>query len=83
MFLIFRSLLSSKDPTNELHLFLGFAAAVVFLGLSVYTVVVLGKDFDPITFGTGFCTLLAGVGLAGVGAGFQRKAQDNVAPPQE
>ncbi len=40
--------------------------AVVFFGLQIYAVVVRGQAFDPMTFGTGFGTVL-GATAAGFG----------------
>jgi len=65
-------ILDSKDSGREAHLWIAVLAAVVGIGLSVYAVIVRGQNFDFAAYGQGAGLLLAGVGAAAAGQGYQR-----------
>lgn len=61
------SLLSGGDGKPDEQALISLIGAAVFLGLEVFSVVVRGQPFDPLTFGAGIGTLMgatsAGFGL--------------------
>ncbi len=60
-------LLSDERGNPDEQALISIAGAAVFLGLEVFSVVVRGEPFDPLSFGAGIGTLLgatsAGFGL--------------------
>ncbi len=60
-------LLSDEKGNPDEQALISLAGAAVFLGLEVFSVVIRGQPFDPLSFGAGIGTLLgatsAGFGL--------------------
>jgi len=68
-------LFDSDQRAMELHLFLGFWAVMVYLGLAIYSTVHRDGSFDMQSFGIGITGIFAGTGAAAWGTGLQRRAQ--------
>lgn len=73
--------LDSTDKTVEAHLILFVLVVLTLLGLSAYSVIVLGQHFDAKDFGASAGWIFGGCGAAAWGQGMQRRAQGDPQPP--
>ena len=69
----FQRVIDGADGGAEAHIIIGVIAALVGLGLEIYSIVVQGNHFSLTTYGQGVGWLLLGMGGAAAGQGIARK----------
>ncbi len=73
--------LDSTDKTVEAHLVLFVLVVLTLLGLTLYSVIILGQHFDAKDFGSSAGWIFGGCGAAAWGQGMQRRVQGDLQPP--